>query len=85
MVGWCWVNSQCRGVLVIWSMVGQWPTALAGLFRHIFLSSIFLSSFSLSLGDGPIWAETLFQRAAKPLTTNEPTVQFLKNRLPTKK
>ena len=26
---WCWVDFQCRGVLLIWSRVGQGPTALA--------------------------------------------------------
>ena len=25
----CWVNFQCRGVLLIWIIVGQWPIALA--------------------------------------------------------
>ena len=25
----CWVNFQCRGVLLIWIIVGQGPTALA--------------------------------------------------------
>ena len=29
MVRWCWVNFQCRGVLLIWLTVGQGPTALA--------------------------------------------------------
>ena len=29
MVGWCWVNFQCRGVLLIWITVGQGPTTLA--------------------------------------------------------
>ena len=29
MVRWCWVNFQCRGVLLIWILVGQGPTALA--------------------------------------------------------
>ena len=29
VVRWCWVNFQCRGVLLIWSRVGQGPTALA--------------------------------------------------------
>ena len=28
MVQWCWVISQCRGILLIWSIVGQGPTAL---------------------------------------------------------
>ena len=29
MVRKCWVNFQCRGVLLIWIRVGQGPTALA--------------------------------------------------------
>ena len=58
MVQWCWVNFQCRGVLLNWLIVGQGPrpTVLAvgagcldifTLVHHFF----FLSS---SLGDGPI-------------------------------
>ena len=43
----------------IWITVGQGPTALAvgagwGLFGHFYFHLSFLSSFSLSLGDGPI-------------------------------
>ena len=42
----------------IWISVGQWPTTLAvvrvGLFGHFYSHLYFLSSFSLSLGDGPI-------------------------------
>ena len=42
----------------IWVIVGQGPTALAvgvggGLFGHFF-SPLYIFSFSLSLGDGPI-------------------------------
>ena len=45
------------GCPTIWITVGQEPTALevgagGGLFGHFTL--IYLSSFSLSLGDGPI-------------------------------
>ena len=29
VVRWSWVNFQCRGVLLIWIIVGQGPTALA--------------------------------------------------------
>ena len=55
----CWVNFQCRGVLLIWIIVGQGPIVLAvgaggGLFGHFFSHLPFLFSFSLSLGDGPI-------------------------------
>ena len=28
VVRWCWVNFQCRGVLLIWNIVGQGPIAL---------------------------------------------------------
>ena len=52
MVRWCWVNLQHRGVLLIWIIVGQGPTALtvgAGggcldIFSLIYHFS-FLSSF----------------------------------------
>ena len=43
-----------------WMIVGQEPIALAvdagggGLFGHFYSPLSFLSSFSLSLGDGPI-------------------------------
>ena len=55
----CWVNFQCRGVLLLWMIVGQGPIALAigaggGLFGHFLSHLSFLFSFSLSLGDGPI-------------------------------
>ena len=36
-----------------------------GLSGHFFSRLSFLSSFSLSMGDGPIQTETLFQRAVK--------------------
>ena len=43
MVGRCWVNFKCRGVLLIWMIVGQGPIALAvgagGGCLDIFLSS----------------------------------------------
>ena len=43
----------------IWITVGQGPTALAvgaggGMFGHFYSHLSFLSSVSLSLGDGPI-------------------------------
>ena len=43
----------------------------------IFFSQLsFLSSFFLSLGDGPIQTEILFQRVVKPITTNQPTTEI---------
>ena len=54
----CWVNFQCRGVLLIWLIVGQGPTALAvgagGGCLDIFTLTYLLFSFSLSLADRPI-------------------------------
>ena len=55
----CWVNFQCRGILLIWIIVGQGPTALAvgvdGGCLDIFFSPLsFLFSFSLSLGDSSV-------------------------------
>ena len=44
-----------------------------GLFEHFCSRLSFLSSVSLSLGDGPIKTEILSQRAVKPKTTNQPT------------
>ena len=48
-----------QGRPTIWMIVGQGPIALAvgagwGLFGHFYSPLSFLSSFSLSLGDGPI-------------------------------
>ena len=42
---WCWVNFQCRDVLLIWIKVGQGPIALAvgacgGCLAFFFLSSL---------------------------------------------
>ena len=59
MVRRCWVNFQCRGVLLIWIIVGEGHTALAvgaggGCLDICFSRLSVLSSFSLSLGDGPI-------------------------------
>ena len=47
-----------------------------GLFGHFYSQLSFLSSFSISLGDGPIQTEILSQRAVKPKTTNQPMTSF---------
>ena len=72
----CWVNSQCRGVLLIWITVEQGPIVLAvgagwGCLDNFFSHLSLLFSFSLSLGDGLIWTKILSQRAVKPKTTNQ--------------
>ena len=58
--------------------VEQGPIVLAadaggGWFGLFYSPPSFLSSFSLSLGDGPIQTEILSQRAVKPKPTNQPT------------
>ena len=58
VVRWCWVNFQCRGVLLIWIRVGQGPTALevgaGGGCLDVFSLVYRFSPLSPSLGDGPI-------------------------------
>ena len=54
----CWVNFQCRGVLLIWIIVRQGPIALAvgagGGCLDIFKFVYFFSFLSPIFGDGPI-------------------------------
>ena len=55
---WYWVNFQCRGVLLIWIIVGKGPIELAvgvggGCFDTFKLVYLFSFLFP-SLGDGPI-------------------------------
>ena len=56
VVRWCWVNFQCRGVLLLWIIVGQEPIVLAVGAGVVwtFLSSSLFSFLSPSFGDGPI-------------------------------
>ena len=58
VVRWCWVNFQCRGVLLIWTIVGQGPIVLAvgagGGCLDIFKLFYLFSFLSPSFGDGPI-------------------------------
>ena len=65
---------------IFWIIVGQGPTALSvgvvGLFGHFVSCLSFLSSFSLSLEDDPIYTEILSQRAVKPKATNQPINLF---------
>ena len=49
----CWVKIQCRGVLLIWIVVGQGLIALAVGAGEDCLEFFSHLSF-LSLGDGPI-------------------------------
>ena len=68
----------------IWMIVGQGPIVLSvgagGGCLDIFTLLSFLSSISLSLGDGPIWTEIVSQRAAKPKTTKNECTQTAKTK-----
>ena len=52
MVRGYWVNFKCRDVLLIWIIVRQGPIVLAvdmvGVVLDIFVSSVFVFSFTLS-------------------------------------
>ena len=72
-------NLPVPGRPTIWIIVGQGPTAVAvaaggGLIGLIYSYLSFLSSFFLSLRDGPIQTEMLSLRAVKPKTTNQPNL-----------
>ena len=53
-----------------------------GLFGHFFSHLSLLFSFSLSMGDGPMWTEILSQRAVEPEATKKS--RETNNRLNTK-
>ena len=71
MVRRCWVNFQCRGILLIWTIVGQGPIVFAvgagGGCLDIFSLIYHFSFLSPSLWE----TEILSQRAVKPKTTNQ--------------
>ena len=58
VVRWCWLNFQCRGVLQFGYSRARAYCARSrcgwGSFGHFYSHLSFLSSFSLSLGDGSI-------------------------------
>ena len=74
----CWVNFQCRGVLLVWMIVGQGPIALAvgagGGCLDIFSLICLFSFLSPSLWETARYRQILSQRAVKPKTTNQPTI-----------
>ena len=79
MARWCWVNLQCRGVLLIWNRVGQGPTALVvgaggdGGSLDIFSLIYYFSFLSPSL-----WETALYRLKyciKGPLSPNQPTNQ----------
>ena len=73
---WCWVNFQFRGVLLIWLIVGQGPTALAVGAGGGCLDIFLLSPLSPSL-----WETARYRLNQKyclkgPLNPKQPTNQL---------
>ena len=77
VVRWCWVNFQCRGVLLIWITVGQGPTALTVGAGGCCLD-IFTLIYPFSLLSPSLW-ETARDRLKYclkgPLNPKQPTNQ----------
>ena len=76
MVRWCWVNFQCRGILLIWIRVGQGPTALAVGADEV-VWTFFLSSTS-SLLSPSLWETARYRMKyclKGPLSPKQPTNQ----------
>ena len=72
MVRRCWVTFQCRGVLLIWIIVGQGPIALA-----VGVGGGCLDILPLP-GSGPIQTEILSQRAVKPKNNQSTNQQCIR-------
>ena len=77
---WCWVNFQCRGVLLIWYRVGQGPTALAVGAGGGCLN-IFSLIFHFSFPSPSLWETARYRLKyclKGPLSPNQPTNQLVK-------
>ena len=78
MVRRCWVNFQCRGVLLIWIIVGQGPTALAvGAGRGCL--DIFTLIYPFSPLSPSRWETARYRLKyclKGPLNPNQPTLIF---------
>ena len=81
MVRWCWVNFQCRGVLLVWVRVGQGPTGLAvgagGGCLDIFSLAYHLSFLSPSLWETARYRLKYCLKG--PLSPKQPTNQLVQN------
>ena len=77
MVRWCWVNFQCRGVLLIWIRVGQGPTTLAVGAGGGCLD-IFSLVYHFSFLSPPLWETARYRLKyclKGPLNPKQPTNQ----------
>ena len=74
---WCWVNFQCRGVLLTCIIVGQGPTALAvGAGEGVM--DIFSLIYHFSLLPPSLWETARYRLKyclKGPLNPNQPTKQ----------
>ena len=78
VVRWCCVNFQCRGVLLIWIIVGQGPTALAAGAGGGCLDSFSLV-YHFSLLSPSLWETPQFRLKyclKGPLSPKQPTNQL---------
>ena len=82
MVRRCWVNFQCWGVLLIWIVVGQGPTALAvgadGDCLDIFSPIYHFSFLSPSLWEAARYRLKYCLKG--PLSPKQPVIQLPKSR-----
>ena len=80
---WCWVNFQCRGVLLIWMIVGQGPAALkVGAGGRCF--DIFNLVYHFSFLSPSLWETARYRLKyclKGPLSPKQPTNQPVVNTL----
>ena len=79
VVRWCWVNFQRRGVLLIWIIVGQGPTALA-LGAGGGCLDIFYLVYHFSFLSPSLWETARYRLKyclKGPLSPKQPTNQIL--------
>ena len=77
MVRWCWENFQCRGVLQIWILVRQGPTALAVGAGGGCLDFFFPFPYLFSFLSPSLWKTVRYRRKyclKGPLNTKQPTI-----------
>ena len=77
MVRWCWVNFQCRSVLLIWIIVGQGPTALAAAGAGGGCLDIISLIYYFSLLFPTLWETAQYSlKYIYPKTTNQPIMNI---------
>ena len=79
VVRWCWVNLQCRGVLLILIIVGQGPTALT-VGAGVGSLDIFTLIYHFSFLSPSLWETARYRLKycpKGPLSPKQPTNQHL--------